>query len=67
MDKVSVCKDLPNVVIPWKEGSFINPVIDLKELTPEEQLSKHKVLLENDIETKYVPHIFKRIFETEFR
>ena len=67
VDKVSVCKDLPNVVIPWKEGSFINPVIDLKELTPEEQLSKHKVLLENYIETKYVPHIFKRIFETEFR
>lgn len=67
VDKVSVCKDLPNVVIPWKEGSFSNPVVDLKELNSEEQFSKHKVLLENYIEKEYVPEIFKLLSETEFR
>lgn len=67
VDKVSVCKDIPNVVIPWKEGNFSNPVINLEELTPEEQFSKHKVLLENYIEKVYVPEIFKLLSETEFR
>ena len=67
VDKVSVCKGIPNVVIPWKEGNFSNPVINLEELTPEEQFSKHKVLLENYIEKVYVPEIFKLLSETEFR
>lgn len=67
VDKVSVCRDNPDVVIEWKEGSFSNPVVDLKELNPEEQFSKHKVLLENYIEKEYVPEIFKLLSETEFR
>ncbi len=50
-----------------EEGSFSNPVADLKELNPEEQFSKHKVLLENYIEKEYVPEIFKLLSETEFR
>lgn len=58
VDKVSVCKDLPNIVIPWKEGSFINPVMNLEELTPDEQLQKHKVLLENYIEEEYIKEIY---------
>ena len=67
VNKTAVCQSDQNIVIPWKEGKFINPVINLVELTPDEQLTKHKVLLENYIEEEYIPEIFKLLSETEFR
>lgn len=64
IDKVCVCRKASYAVIPWKEGIFINPVANIKELTPEEQFSKHKVLLENYIESVYVPEILSALNST---
>lgn len=58
VDKVSVCVRKPKVLVPWKEGIFNNTVVNLEELTPDEQFQKHKVLLENYIEEEYIKEIY---------
>lgn len=61
IDKVCICCSDSSIVIEWKELMLTMPVLFKEELNPEEQFSKHLVLIENYIDNFYLKEVYKAI------
>lgn len=63
VDSICRCRQIPDIVINWKETVFSIPVLTKIELNKNEQVCKHLTMLERLIEEEFIPEIisyFKR-------
>ncbi len=57
VDRICRCRQIPDIVINWKETVFSIPVLTRIELNKNEQICKHLTMLERLIEEEFIPEI----------
>lgn len=57
VDGICRCRQIPDIVINWKETVFTIPALSRVELNRKEQINKHLVMLESLIEERFIPEI----------